>query len=78
MNEKKDNCLYRLIDLENEDEKNLWFTSIQRAAIFLNVQRVQLEWPFKRGYAFKGRWKIVLEDGAEVQYKYINNTCINM
>lgn len=78
MKPKNDNSLYRLIDLENLDQNNMWFTSIQRAAIFLNVQRVQLEWPFKKGYAFKGRWKIILEDGSEVPYKYIDRLSINL
>ena len=79
MAKKIDNNLYHLVDLECTDGigKTLYFTSLVKAADYLGIMRNQLDYAiYKNAGIWNKRWKITLEDAAEVPYKYINNVRI--
>lgn len=66
---KYDNNLYRV---ENElNGETHYFTSLQKIADVVGVQRTSIDTSFKR----TGKWKhllIDIVDGSEVKYKDIN------
>lgn len=66
---RKDNNLFKMTNCETGEIK--YFTSINRIANYFNVQRIQVEVPYKRCGKYKN-YDIEIIDGSEIKYKDID------
>lgn len=67
---KKDNNLFKVTDLKTG--KIHWYTSLQRIADSIGVQRTTLTQALWKNDCYKDIIRIQIEDGSEVLYKDIN------
>ena len=66
----KTNELYRIWN----DEEQHFFTSLYRAALFLNPEkpnRFGFEYALKNNRTYKG-WNVDIVDGSDITWKYID------
>ena len=69
MAKKADNMLFKVTDIKDGSEH--WYTSLQRIADSIGVQRTTIMQCLWKKNTYKN-WKIEHLDGSEVKYKNIN------